>query len=328
MKEKLKLAIKGNVFIVWLRILFDKIGESFSLTLYSGSTNQTKDIFKKQAELQIRIHALEKGMSIGKVKVGFGKEKAFAIIKDLADLLKRGGEKQFVIESVSVLQKYVEFNKDMGADMTEVEISLHKLCSCYDIQIMDVGGIYNLSLKDISSKLKSPFDEFSQLRFSIRDFGSLPVDLEHVCAALRLCERTPSACNRQSWRVHVYTENNLVAKMFELQGGSKGFNKQMQCAILVCGDLRNYGFYEQNLPFVDGGLYAMNLLYSLHYYGLATIPLTMGHKWRITKKIKQEMRIPSYEVPVLLIGVGTFKDDYKVAVSHRYMYKDYVKFNQ
>ena len=110
--------------------------------------------------------------------------------------------------------------------------------------------------------------------------------------------------------------------------GSKGFNKQMQCAILVCGDLRNYGFYEQNLPFVDGGLYAMNLLYSLHYYGLATIPLTMGHKWRITKKIKQEMRIPSYEVPVLLIGVGTFKDDYKVAVSHRYMYKDYVKFNQ
>lgn len=47
MKEKLKSAIKGNVFIVWLRILFDKIGESFSLTLYSGSTNQTKDIFKK-----------------------------------------------------------------------------------------------------------------------------------------------------------------------------------------------------------------------------------------------------------------------------------------
>ena len=36
MKEKLKLAIKGNVFIVWLRILFDKIGESFSLTLYSA----------------------------------------------------------------------------------------------------------------------------------------------------------------------------------------------------------------------------------------------------------------------------------------------------
>ena len=328
MKEKLKSAIKGNVFIVWLRILFDKIGESFSLTLYSGSTNQTKDIFKKQAELQIRIHALEKGMSIGHVRVGFGKEKAFSIIEDLEDLLKKGGAKPFVVESVSVLQKYIEFNGNMGADMVDVGTALNRLCSLYNIKINDVGGIYNLNLKDILGKIQCSFDLFSQSRFSIRDFGNSPLDIEKVCAALKLCERTPSACNRQSWRVHIYTENNLVAKMFELQGGSKGFNKQMQCAILVCGDLRNYGFYEQNLPFVDGGLYAMNLLYSLHYYGLATIPLTMGHKWRITKKIKQEMRLPSHEVPVLLIGVGTFKDDYKVAVSHRYMYKDYVKFNQ
>ena len=188
----------------------------------------------------------------------------------------------------------------MGADMVDVGTALNRLCSLYNIKINDVGGIYNLNLKDISSKIQCSFDSFSQSRFSIRDFGDSPLEVEKVCAALKLCERTPSACNRQSWRVHVYTENNLVAKMFELQGGSKGFNKQMQCAILVCGDLRNYGFYEQNLPFVDGGLYAM----------------------------KQEMRIPSYEVPVLLIGVGTFKDDYKVAVSHRYMYKDYVKFNQ
>ena len=75
MKERFKSAIKGNSFIVWLRIIYEKIGESFSLTLYNGSTNQTKDIYKKQAELQIRIHALEKGMSIGRVRVGFGKEK-------------------------------------------------------------------------------------------------------------------------------------------------------------------------------------------------------------------------------------------------------------
>lgn len=89
MKERFKSAIKGNSFIVWLRIIYEKIGESFSLTLYNGSTNQTKVIYKKQAELQIRIHALEKGMSIGRVRVGFGKEKAFSLIEDLADLLKK-----------------------------------------------------------------------------------------------------------------------------------------------------------------------------------------------------------------------------------------------
>lgn len=62
MKERFKSAIKGNSFIVWLRIIYEKIGESFSLTLYNGSTNQTKDIYKKQAELQIRIHALKRNV--------------------------------------------------------------------------------------------------------------------------------------------------------------------------------------------------------------------------------------------------------------------------
>ena len=165
MKEKLKSAIKGNVFIVWLRILFDKIGESFSLTLYSGSTNQTKDIFKKQAELQIRIHALEKGMSIGHVRVGFGKEKAFSIIEDLDDLLKKGGSKLFVVESVSVLQKYIDFNENMGADMVDVEVALNKLCSSYNIKINDVGGIYNLNLKDILGKIQCSFDLFFSITF-------------------------------------------------------------------------------------------------------------------------------------------------------------------
>ena len=48
MKERFKSAIKGNSFIVWLRIIYEKIGESFSLTLYNGSTNQTKDILRNK----------------------------------------------------------------------------------------------------------------------------------------------------------------------------------------------------------------------------------------------------------------------------------------
>ena len=54
---------------------------------------------------------------------------------------------------------------------------------------------------------------------------------------------------------------------------------------------------------------------------------TMVDKYEAKAYIAQKIG-EEYEVPVLLIGVGTFKDDYKVAVSHRYMYKDYVKFNQ
>lgn len=67
----------------------------------------------------------------------------------------------------------------------------------------------------------------------------------------------------------------------------------------------------------------MNLLYALHFEGVAAIPLTMGHKQKKLKEIKLEMDIPDNEVPVLLIGVGAYKDKYKVAVSVRRDYHNY-----
>ena len=321
-------AIKSNILVVWTRILLEKLEEVISLTSCYGSTNQFRNVSKLQGNLQIRIHALEKGMSIGAVKVGFGKKKVFTIMEDLDVFMNHGGKKSYLVEAVSVIHKYVVYNDSLGADMSDVSEKLIRLCKKYHVEFFDIGGIVRMYHSHGETIITLPFDRFSQSRYSIRDFSSQAIDLSKIDAALKLCERTPSACNRQSWRVHVYTDKRMVHKMFVLQGGSKGFDCQMQCAILVCTDLRNYGFYEQNLPYVDGGLYAMNLLYALHFYNLATIPLTMGHKCHKTNMIKKEMGIPKHEVPVLLIGVGSYKNDYKVAVSYRYPYNSYVNFNK
>lgn len=321
------ITIKHNLITVWLRIVFERILESFQYATHIGTSNQRTNLFKKQAELQIQTHALEKGMSIGNVKMGFGKLKALALIADLSDFLDCKGCKDFVIETASVLRNYIDFNIDIGADMTDIANAFDEFCRKYKIEPSKTGGVYTLNFQDVFFKKKFSFGKFSQSRYSIRDFGDIPLEINKVKEALTLCEKTPSACNRQSWRIHIYTDKILLNKVFKLQGGCNGFNNQMQCAILICGDLRNYAFYEQSLPFVDGGLYAMNLLYALHDQELATIPLTMSHKRSYTNKIRIEMKLPNNEIPILLIGVGTFKNEYKVAVSHRYPYENYVKFN-
>ena len=102
----------------------------------------------------------------------------------------------------------------------------------------------------------------------------------------------------------------------------------MQAAILVCGDLTSYYLSELNLPYVDGGLYGMNLMLALHHCGLASIPLTMGLTASNLKKIKREMGVPENEVPVLLIGVGSYKDEFRAAVSYRYPYTRYTTFEE
>ena len=211
----------------------------------------------------------------------------------------------------------------MGADMTNIKSKLHKLCETNDISLSDMGGIYILDKHTTDLRSKDSFDVFSQSRFSVRDFGSERIPLDRIEKALTLAEKTPSACNRQSWKIYIYSDDILRNRMFSLQGGCKGFSEDMQYAILICGDIRGYNINELSQVYVDGGIYAMNLLYALHFESVAAIPLTMAHKQNMIKRIKREMGLPENEMPILLVGVGSYKESYKVAVSQRYDYKVY-----
>lgn len=318
--------MKESKTVLFFRILSETFRQAVIDAKYIANSDRYKVPSKLESDLEIRVHAVEKGMSIGSVKVGFGKPKAIAILDDLQKYIAIGGRHEFVKEACSVIGKYIEFNKNLGADMSEVEIPYNAFLGRNAVEKASVGGVYQKNYKDdVVAHLEAPFKVFSQTRFSVRDFGNTPVDIEKIKSALKLCERTPSACNRQSWRVYVY-RGDKKNRMFELQGGCNGFYDDMQYAILICGDQRYYNINELHQAYVDGGLYAMNLMYALHSEGVATIPLTMGHKVKQAKMIKKTMGIPEYEMPVVLIGVGSYKDNYKVAVSTRKDYSEYVKF--
>lgn len=320
--------LKNSRAILFLRLLNEKFQEVVLLTKHIANGNRYNDKDKLLTDLAIRTHAIEKGMSIGKVKVGFGQPKVISLLRDLRHYLAIGGSRVFVSEVCSVINKYVAFNESLGADMTIVKTEFCSFCEKNSIEIVDNAGIYLLNRIETEAKLKSSFDIFSQSRFSIRDFGTIRIPIESIKSALVLAEKTPSACNRQSWRVHIYSDESIRNKIFSLQGGCKGFWKDMQYAILICGDIRGYNINELSQVYVDGGIYAMNLLYSLHFEGAATIPLTMGHKQKTMRNIKRKMNLPDNEVPIILIGVGSYKDKYKVAVSARHEYKSYTNINK
>lgn len=315
--------LKNSRIVLFFRLLHEKWLEVLVLTKYIANGNRYNDQNKLHTDLAIRTHALEKGMSIGHVRVGFGQPKALALLDDLQHYLSLGGEKAFVSESCSIINKYILFNEQMGADMTNVKSKLHEFCETNDMNLSDMGGIYIFDKHVTDLKSKDSFDVFSQSRFSVRDFGSDRIPLERIEKALALAEKTPSACNRQSWKIYVYSDDILRNRIFSLQGGCKGFSEDMQYAILICGDIRGYNINELSQVYVDGGIYTMSLLYALHFEGVAAIPLTMAHKQNMIKRIKREMGLPENVMPILLVGVGSYKESYKVAVSERYDYKVY-----
>lgn len=319
-----KQFLKNSQFVLFIRLLHEKWLEVLVLTKYIANGNRCNDKIKMHTDLVIRTHALEKGMSIGKMRVGFGQPKAISLIHDLQQYLNIGGDKAFATESCSVINKYILFSERQGVDMSVIKSELTKFCNANHISPIEFGGIYIFNKAETERKLRGSFDIFSQSRFSIRDFGTDKVSLEQIEKALKLAEKTPSACNRQNWKIYIYSDDTLRNRIFSLQGGCKGFSQDMQYAILICGDIRGYNINELSQVYVDGGIYAMNLLYALHFENIAAIPLTMAHKQKQMRLIKKEMNIPENEVPVLLIGSGSYKDTYKVAVSTRFDYQSYI----
>lgn len=95
---------------------------------------------------------------------------------------------------------------------------------------------------------------------------------------------------------------------------------------MVTADYNSFFGGEIHQPYVNGGMYAMNLLLSLHSKGLGTVPLNMGFHYDKLKKLKTICDIKDNQVPIMLIGVGIISDEINVAVSKRFDFERYSKF--
>ena len=316
LKERLRLFIRHNRVILLFRLMLDAFYEACSQSKHLGASNMMRDEVKFAADLCIRTHAIEKGMSIGSVRMGFGQPKVLALIDDLLLYVSRFPLVS-IDESMAVIANYIDFNRTNGCPVEAVEARYEVLKKAYTLKEEMAAGIAICSKADTIEATKAPFDVFSQSRCSIRDFDTETiVDINDIISAVDIARKAPSACNRQSAFAHIY-QGERARELFDFQGGCNGFGHDMQYAVLVTADMRRYFINERHQMYVDGGLFAMQLLLSLHYKGLATIPLTTAYKTRQTQRLKKNFDIPPHEVPVMIIGIGAYKESYKVAVSHR-----------
>lgn len=308
------------------RLLNEMIYHYRRFVRHFGRLGLKKNENKFAADLRIRVHAIEKGLSLSNPRAGFGEEKVKTILELVAYYKRHFDNIDFLDEVKSVLYNYFTFQKSKNHENIELFELFENVLGCETFN-NDIGGIRYLKKTDIDNTTSIDFGAFVDSRCAIRDFCNTPVDTDLIRKALKIAEKTPSACNRQPWRVYVY-RGKMKNDILKWQHGSMGFYEEIDTAILVCCNIQSYFMGEVNLPYVDGGLYAMTLIYALHSQGLGTIPLTMGLGAKNIKQLYKQFGIKDNEVPILLIGVGNLKDEFKVARSHRFHYDDYTTFLQ
>lgn len=283
------------------------------------SFDQGKPTYSQiEARLTKAYHSIEKGLSYSNIRLGFGKD----VLRSVTDLMFQYRELGFPLENhvyktaLSNLHKYIELHKKNKYDVKKLEKIFDELKegTSYD----NTGGVYYKTKEEILNATKMDFKNFSLNRHSIRDYSEEPVCDDLIKQSLKLASHTPSACNRQPWKVRVVETPELKKIVQKNQNGNRGFGDYIDKFLIVTSDVQYYdGSRERNQANIDGGMYAMNLIYALHYYEIATIPLSGSLTIKQENNLRKEFDILDSENFIMFIGIGNYTDHFKIAKSDR-----------
>lgn len=275
---------------------------------------------KLAALITMNYHGLEKGMSLPSPRPGFGKEQARILVSRLQRYGAVFGFDENAMVALNVLRHYCRFNEQHGAldrTLSELVETLARYLPAGSLACQ-AGGVKLVRRGEFLRQAKHDLTEFFSSRASVRQYADRPVELKEIEASVELARRTPSCCNRQSSRVWVITDPGKIQTALEIQGGARGFKQEVPLLLVVTSSLASFqSSGERYQSWIDGGMFAMSLIYALHSLGLATCCLNWSKDHALDKKFRREFHIPPNETIIVLISVGHPKEEFSVAQSHR-----------
>jgi nitroreductase len=284
----------------------------------------------EEASLRARItatyHVVEKGLSHHNPRPGFGRETATVLALALHAYRDAGYPtscSQYQ-SAIAVLACYLEFQHANNTKAPDAAEEFFQNFGPDPIPAFSGGYVVKRG-EDLVASWRGDFRSLAMHRHSIRHFAGTPVSEVAIQSAVDVARRSPSACNRQAVRVHVLKTRRQLEQILELQGGARGFIELIDKLLIVTADLRAYSsFAERHLAYVDGGLFAMTLMYALCYEGVGSCPLHMALSPGTEDQIRRLAGLIKPEATVVMLAVGNPPEALKVAHSQRKPLDEYL----
>jgi nitroreductase len=312
--------IKAKIFalIFWQTNLGDYVNQFYGIRLflkYSFKWNKLKSKQNFEAYLTKQYHIIEKGLALPQPRFGFGKQKIEELIKVSYQYKSIYGDTRLLESIKMTLQEYSVLNENLK----NTDVDFHNKITSFikESSFKSHGGTKNMTLQQINDATDINFKNFLESRTSVRDFSEIAVKIEEIENAISLARNAPSVCNRQSWKVHLYEDQEIKNKLLKLQNGNNGFTNSINKLLIITTDISKFTKLEGNQIFVDGGLFAMNVLLSLHANKIASCCLNTCLPYVTEKEIKTIANISDSERLIMMIGIGKYKDVFKVAFSEK-----------
>jgi len=283
---------------------------------YTPITSKNND--KKSVESWILQdkHRLEKGLSLPSPRANFGAQVIERLVSNLKKYELDYGKDHVYFIGIGALKAYKDYHHN---NTIKLSINIDKSIKLIDEgdfknAICDKVGVYDFIELENSSDF---FKSFTKSRSSCRNFGSKKIEEDIIRMVMEMAIKTPSVCNRQHWKVHIY-QGEMIKKILELQNGNLGFTSNIPHLAVVTSDIRS--FYlpnERNQSFVDGGMFAMSFIYALHSYGISSCALNWCCSILNNEKLYKITNIPENENVMMVIAFGYADTQAKIAKSPR-----------
>lgn len=271
-----------------------------------------ENYWKLSAEVIFYAHKLEKGLCIPGRKRFFGADPVAALL-GLLGRWRRGGyslEDPVYLGALECLRAY-RVRITITPPPPEHAASIAERIDQF---LKGTSATPELATPAPVVKAELSSDMLRQLciaRRSVRAYRNGPVPLDDIRRAVAVAQLSPSACNRQPWRVHVYDGRQKIDAMLALQNGNRGFGHLVPTLLVLTADAN--GFFdgsERHQPYIDAGLFTMSLLLALQSQGLATCCLN----WCVTtpdldREAHMRGDIPLSEKIVMFMAVGYADDE-------------------
>lgn len=273
-----------------------------------------------EAEIVRNVHSIEKGLSIENPRLGFGIAKInemFGLIEKYIEITDEKEILYFVIDALEAYDKYHSDNHFTNADVENVRkkcIDLKERLGSHD-EICGGTLVYKNSDANIDvDNVKLLFNT----RHSIREFSGDEVPEETILEAIKLAQRSPSACNRQAVRVYSINSKDYIDSMGNLDGIG-GFAQDVDKFLLITGVQSAYRPGEKNQFAVSASMFAGYLTLSLHALGVASCVVQRNlYADKMYTSFREKHGIPADEQLVVMLGVGIPKEECSVPVSKRF----------
>lgn len=269
----------------------------------------------------MEYHRLEKSLAMAVRRAGAGQDAVVRLVAAVEEYVARFGWCWEIGNAIKILRVYRSENCfDSLNSETRSALGRADAIGCLHAAAVceGAGGYKALTAEELDRDRSMGGEAFLRSRHSIRDFTPTRVSREEVKRIAGLAMTAPSVCNRQEWRLYAIDDRQLIGQCLQYQNGNRGFGERIPLLFVVAVDLTKFvSVQERNQGWVDGGIFAMNLMLAIHACGMGSCPLNWCASRASDLALRELLRIPRHEIIVVLIAAGYVPDVTRIAWSPR-----------